>query len=241
MIRLDTYLNTKIYFAFIVFLIAVIIAFWRSYFSVLLFQPTALNHLHGLSMTLWVLLLIIQPLLIKFNLRSIHRAIGKFSYFLFPFILFSILLLLKHNMKGVSLDHDSTIAFQALVLISALAFGLIYFLAVKNKSRSDIHARYMVSTLFPIITPVTDRLISRHLQHWVAYAPQIGGNPMLPFFGFILADILLLVLLIWDLKSNKRKVVFPIVFIIVLLFQISVFTLYKFQWWKDFCLWFISL
>lgn len=241
MIRLDSYLNTKVYFAFILFLIAVIIAFWRSYFSILSFQPTVLNHLHGLSMTLWVLLLIIQPLLIKYNLKSIHRTIGKFSYLLFPFILVSILLLLKHNMEGVRLDNDFIFSFQALVFISALAFGLLYFLAIKNKARSDIHARYMVSTLFPIITPVTDRLISRFLQSWIAHAPQIGGNPMLPFFGFILADILLVGLLIWDLVSNKRKDVFPIVAGIVILFQISVFTLYKFQWWKNFCIWFLSL
>lgn len=241
MIRLDSFLNTKVYFAFILFLIAVIIAFWHSYFSILTLQPTTLNHLHGLSMTLWVLLLIIQPLMIKFNLKSIHRAIGKFSYFLFPFILFSILLLLKHNMEGVSLEHDFTLSFQALVLMSALAFGILYFLAIKNKARSDLHARYMVCTLFPIITPVTDRIISRYFRSWIDYAPQIGGNPVLPFFGFILADTLLLGLLIWDLKSNKRKYVFPIAFFIILLFQISVFTFYKFQWWKDFCFWFLSL
>jgi hypothetical protein len=241
MIRLDSFLNTKVYFAFILFLIAVIIAFWHSYFSVLTFQPTVLNHLHGLSMTLWVLLLIIQPLLIRYNLKSIHRTIGTFSYLLFPFILISILLLLKNNMKGVSLDNNFTLAFQALVLMSALAFAIIYILAIKNKSRSDIHARYMVSTLFPIVTPVTDRLISRYFQSWVAYAPQIGGNPVLPYFGFLLADALILILLIWDLRSNKRKDVFPVVFVIVLLFQVSVFTLYKFPWWKEFCSWFLNL
>lgn len=241
MIKLDSYLNTKVYFAFILFLISVLIAFWHSYFSVILMQPNVLNHLHGLSMTLWVILLIIQPLLIKFNLKSIHRVVGKFSYVLFPFILFSILLLLKNNMIGVALDNDFILSFQALVLISALAYGVIYILAIIYKSRSDIHSRYMISTLFPIITPVTDRLISRYFQPWIAYAPRIGGNPVLPYFGFLLADVLILLLLIWDLKSNNRKDVFPIVLIIVLLFQLSVFTLYKFQWWEDFCRWFLSL
>lgn len=239
--KLDYFLNQRSYLAVSIFLIAVFTAFYPSYYSILGHQPQIYNHLHGISMTFWVSLLIVQPLLISLKLRGIHKILGYSSYVLFPMILVSIILLLRYNMQGVSLQNDFILSFQALVLVGAAAFALLYLLAIHNRKKTDIHARYMISTLFPIITPVTDRLISRYCREWIPFAPTIGGNPILPFFGFLLADSLILLLLLWDWKSNKRLDVFPKVLLILLGYHISVFSFYKFEWWYSFSSWVVSL
>ncbi|MEP7266461.1 MAG: hypothetical protein ABI844_02460 [Saprospiraceae bacterium] len=191
-------------------------------------------------MTIWVLLLIIQPFLIKLNLRKLHRTIGSVSYVLVPIILISIFKLLIHNSGGMKVVDDFSLSFVALVTNAALAFAILFGLAIWYRKRSDIHARFMICTVFPMMTPVTDRLIAHHWRELIPMAPTIGGTPILPFFGFVFSDLLLLGLLIWDWRSNNRKDVFPVALLIVFLFQISVFSLYHFTWWEHFCLWLLN-
>jgi hypothetical protein len=48
-------------------------------------------HLHAFVATIWILMLIAQPFLILKRKNSIHRAIGKLSYFLFPLLILSFI------------------------------------------------------------------------------------------------------------------------------------------------------
>jgi hypothetical protein len=75
----------------------------------------------------------------------------------------------------------------------------------------------------------------------VQYAPTIEDNPIVPFYGFLLANLILIGLVIWDWRSNKRKDVFLIVLGILLLYHISVFTFYQFGFWEGFGSWFLGI
>jgi hypothetical protein len=66
----------------------------------------------------------------------------------------------------------------------------------------------------------------------VPLAPTIEGMPIVPAFGFGLADVILVILLIWDYLSHKRLNVFPVVLAILLLYHLSVMTFYKYGFWK---------
>jgi hypothetical protein len=92
-----------------------------------------------------------------------------------------------------------------------------------------------------MFTPVTDRLIHIHFREVLAFTLKIEGNPIAPLAGFLLADLLLIGLCIWDWRSHKRLNVFPVALLILLLYHISVFTFHRFDFWRSFCDWFVRL
>jgi hypothetical protein len=71
---------------FATFSLAMLLAFWPSYFSRLTAQPSLHHHAHGLAMTLWLGLLVAQAALIRSGRRAVHRQLGLVSYALVPVI-----------------------------------------------------------------------------------------------------------------------------------------------------------
>lgn len=218
-----------------------LIAFWPSYYADLAGQETARTHTHGIAMTLWCLMLIAQAYLVRVNRRNIHRVIGKFSYVLVPFVILSTLNLTHYSLKENTPYTDITFSSLALMINATVLFGIIYGLAIYYKNKPLTHARYMFCTIFPMFTPITDRIIYRHAGSLVEIAPTIGDSPIVPFWGFFLALSIVAVLAVWDWKSNQRKDVFPVVFVFLLIYHISVFTLHKVSLWRQFGNWFLGM
>ena len=73
-------------FYFLALLVILVGGFWRSYFSQLGGEITLAQYFHGISMLLWVLLLITQAWLIRTNRRPIHRLSGRASFVLAPLV-----------------------------------------------------------------------------------------------------------------------------------------------------------
>lgn len=80
----------------------------------------------------------------------------------------------------------------------------------------------MVGTLFPILTPLTARLIFIHLPSLIPYLPLLDGRPQAYVAGFLLANILLIILCIIDFRAKKRHYAFGITLLITLAYHISV-------------------
>ncbi len=45
------------------------------------------HHFHGLMALLWILLLIVQPLLIRLKKNALHKQVGKLSYVIMPLLM----------------------------------------------------------------------------------------------------------------------------------------------------------
>src|SRR5580692_6987808 len=79
--------------------LVVIAGFWIPYFSEIpRFDPsiTTAVHVHAFLLFAWVALLVIQPLAIRSSSISLHRMLGKASYYLTPLVLiFAIAMLHK--------------------------------------------------------------------------------------------------------------------------------------------------
>jgi hypothetical protein len=86
----------------------------------------------------------------------------------------------------------------------------------------------------------TDRLIGRYLPSIVPLVPRIGGSPVVPTAGFLLADAMLVALSVWDWRANKRFV-FPIALLVLVAYHTSVLTFYQFAFWRAFGEWFMTL
>jgi hypothetical protein len=122
-----------------------------------------------------------------------------------------------------------------LVTISLLAFLATYGLALINSKKPFIHGRYMLATIFPMVTPVSDRIIGRHFPDLAAYAFTIEGRPILPSLGFFMADIILIICIIWDYRSHKTKYVFITILCINLAYQFCALNFHKYGFWEAFC------
>lgn len=233
------YRHTAWYFA--LFFIVVLWAFWPGYYSRLHDQPDFRNHTHGLAMSLWCLMLIAQAYLIRRQRYHLHRVLGKWSYVLMPVLIVLTFNLIHSRLQPEGALSTMDLVSMALMVNGALALTTIYLLAIYHRKRPLIHARYMICTIFPLFTPLTDRLIYRNFRSLIQYAPTIEGNPVVPAFGFLLADLLVLGLILWDWKNYKRLDVFPWVLAILIAYHVSLFTFYKFDFWQRFGTWFLSL
>lgn len=239
--KLEKVLYTRSYLYFLVFFLFALLGFWFTYFTRLFDQENFRMHLHGIAVFLWCLMLICQAYLIRINARPLHRTIGKLSYLLVPIILFSTVDLLHYIYRAVVDPDPFALLFVALVLNALVVFVLFYVLAIYNRKQPTVHARFMLCTVFPMFTPITDRIINIYIPSLLMYLPTLQGKPIEPVIGFILADILLVGLSIWDWRAHQRWNVFPLALVVMLLYQGSVLTFHAFPFWKSFSEWFIAL
>jgi hypothetical protein len=150
--------------AFAATLIALsVIAFWPRYLS----QPFATidryTHVHAAAASLWLLLLIAQPLLIRARRLDLHRVLGRVSYGRAPAIVVSSVLLAHARFKVMdAAAFEAEAAALYLPLFSAVLFSLAYGLAVVHRRAAALHARLMVCTALVLIDPVVGRTLAFH-------------------------------------------------------------------------------
>lgn len=145
----NIYKNRNVSLLFIFFFFLAIYGFFRTYFGLF---PTfekginRLTHLHGISVTLWMIVLIIQPLLIRFKQHQLHRLIGKLSYAYVPILgLVMIFTIRQGYLKGVGkLPQVDLLAFQFVPISAFLGFVWSYVMAIRNRSQRATHKSYMI-------------------------------------------------------------------------------------------------
>lgn len=237
------YRNSVMFFA--LFLGSMIVAFWPSYFWRLAAQPDLRFHTHGVPMVAWCVLLVAQGLLIRTNRRALHRTLGKVAYFVAAALVVTTVSFIQYRVgpvpNGVTTLPASVGYFLALTLNSIVAFSVLFGLAVYYRKRPAIHARYMVCTVLPFITPVSDRLLGAHVPAVAGLVPRVAGAPVLPVVGFLLADLILVGLMVWDWRSNRRFGVFAVALVVLGAYHVSVLTFHALPFWQSFGLWFLGL
>lgn len=225
---------------FILFLLMALVAFWPGYFSRLPGPLDSHLHRHGLTMTAWCLMLIAQAYLAGSARYRIHRSVGKFSYFLAPLVIITALDLVHSLFYGAQQFAAEHLYALALMVNAIVVFAVFYGLAVYFRKRPATHARFMICTIFPLFTPVTDRLVYQFAQPLIGYVPVIGRAPVVPVIGFALADLILLWLAIRDWQKGRRMVFF-VALALLLMYHLSVLTFYRFGFWERFAGWFAGL
>lgn len=239
--QLDRFLYQQSVFVFVAFLGLAIWGFWTSYYGKLHEDINWSLRFHGMAMTAWCLLLIGQALLVRLKKNRIHKLTGKLSYVIVPIILASGVHLAHITVSDIEKGSPFYYYFIALMFNSLIVFAILFGLAIWHRNRPLTHARFMVCTIFPILTPITDRLIYKYFDSLVPLAPRLEGMPMVQTLGFALGDILLIGLLVWDWRAHKRLDVFPLAFVLLALYHISVVTFYQFEAWQHIGNWIMSL
>lgn len=238
--KLERIVYQKSHIYFLAFFLLMLAGFWLTYFTKILDQENYRMHLHGVTLIVWCMLLVSQAYLIRIKSYSVHKQAGKLSYIIVPLIAFTTVDLYKYRLDELTTLSSRDYLFTASVLMALLTFLIFYGLAIFYKSKPTIHARYMVCTVFPMFTAVIDRIIESYFPFLLPYFPDVNG-PVIQVVGLTLADILLIILCIWDWRSHKRINVFPIALVIHLIYHYAVLNFYKFEFWKTFSNWFFEL
>lgn len=215
----------------------VIAGFWNSYISKLFGDTTGLNgymHFHATLMSFWIVLLVVQPILIRKKMLRVHRLIGRFSYVLAPLILVSMLFLI-HKGGGSRPIEEQGFVNAILGLMGLFIFGACYLIAVVNRRVAPIHARAMVATGLALLDPTLMRFL---------------GSMFFPGGYFVTIAIILGVFLglsIWDRKQPVGRWIFPSILLVyvvcyfLLTFQYFTNNSINLSWLDEMMKWFYSL
>jgi hypothetical protein len=188
--------------AYALLLVLAVIAFWPGYVAVPKTELSAWVHVHAVSATLWVVLLIGQPLAIHSGHRQLHRWLGRSSWLLMPILVVSFVGLAHAAVRaatGPELGMQAWFLYIRLVLVTTFVGS--YAMAMIHRHEVAVHARYMVCTGLSLIDPVFSRLAWRLFEH------NEDINYQTLTFGIV---CLILLLLIW-MERNARagRRVFP--------------------------------
>jgi hypothetical protein len=140
-------------------------AFAKTYYLKILFGTPALTqlvHIHGMVMTGWVVLLVVQTSLIVTHRVQWHRRLGTFGgiWAILVVALGSVTTL--HAAAREVREHSPAATFQVSVLglelLQMLLFGVLVGTAIWLRHRTDYHKRLMLLTAACMLPSVIPRL-----------------------------------------------------------------------------------
>jgi hypothetical protein len=173
------------------------LAFWPNYFSDLRGAPVAF-HVHGITASLWIGLLAFQSWSIHQRRNALHRTLGVASFGLFPLFMVGGLLVIQTMSVKTAAGLDPFMAeygprLALIDIVSTVGIFYLFYMALKCRRKVHPHARYMLGTVFFLISPILGRLLPalpplaiegpQHL-HRFGYSVHIGNAVA---FGFLVA------------------------------------------------------
>jgi len=187
------------------------LGFYKSYF--LQFptfkETTVFIHLHALIASIWILMLIVQPLLIRKKKYKLHKKIGKISYVLFPLLILSFI---PQMIRIINSDVPQILFFP---LADSVLLILFYSLAMYHKRSVSKHMRYIIGTATVFLGPTIGRIGPRLLD----WSETVTQNVQYGIIYLILIGLILL-----DRKNNKKYQPYVLILAVWIIHQIT-FTL----------------
>lgn len=227
-----TYKNISLFFVAI--LAIVVLGFFKTYFGLFptFNKVTTIQHIHGLLFLFWFIMLIVQPALIKKRKYKWHRVIGKVSYFLVPLIVVSIFYIAKELYETSPLTQGQKIATLYVPFYQIVDFVTLYVLSIYYKKKISYHMRYMIATSLAVYGAALKRF-------FINFTAISGLNAFL--YTFIVTDLILVGLIIYDWKHEKSYKPYVVSLIILVASQSGFYFLRNTAFWLAMCGKFVHL
>ncbi len=220
-----------------IYVLASAFAFWPSYFSRLDSIPNLAVHVHGWLMAGWLGLLGMQAFLVRTSRLDWHRRLGRFSIGYAPVVALSIVFAAHSAISRATSMDEATGARLALQLGYVPLFLTIWGMGLRKRADGPTHARFMISTILPMTSPVFDRVLGFYFMPEMAFLPAFpDGSRLLP-----LIYLILLGLSVWDRRGGEPRRVFPLVAGLFLAQHTVVLLIHGSAWWLAFAGWFAAL
>ena len=149
-------------------------------------------HLHGIVMTAWVVLFVVQISLVATRRTRIHQRLGVFGAGLAALVVIVGVLTALYAAARVGTPGPPELGFLIIPLGDMLIFAILIGLALYFRRKLDIHKRLMLLAAINLLTPAIARIPLDFI---------INGGP-LAFFA--LTDVCLLACVAFDTFKHRR-------------------------------------
>ena len=189
--------DRRLYILAAIFIPLIVLAgFARTYYLKPFFPapdlPGRIVHLHGIIMTSWVILFIVQVFLVETRRTRIHQRLGILGSVLAALVVIvGILTALYAAARGAS-PGPPALSFLIIPIGDMLIFSVLIGLALYFRRKLDVHKRLMLLAANNLLTPAIARI---PLDFIATYGP-------LAFFG--LTDLCLLACVAFDTIKHRR-------------------------------------
>jgi hypothetical protein len=136
-------------------------AFWQGYLSQIRTASFEF-HAHGVTATLWLILLAAQSWTIRHGQRPLHRAMGTTSLVLFPLFLAGgtgiFIGMARRYVEGSPFHamYAPNLAWLDFVAVGGVAY--FYYQALVQRRKVHPHSRYLLATAIFLLPPILGRL-----------------------------------------------------------------------------------
>ena len=221
--------KTKFYGNAYIFLaigvLTVAIGFSQSYFAKL-DEMSFPYHLHGISATLWMIMLISQPYLYKIGKIKLHRKLGWISLILVPLIVIGGIIMINsmvHRQEVYPPDFVYKLAF--IDVITLASFVGIYALAIYHRKRLQLHARLMVITIFGPLIPALAR---------VFFVFNLANNFDTSLtYTYIVIELILLYIIWRERNAREMKVTYLPFLAFIVIQHVLFYDADNWAWWES--------
>ena len=185
------YLYRQIYILSAVAAIIVMVAgFARSYYLKGIYngaELTPLFHFHGVIMTLWFSLFLLQSLLVSGNNITLHRRVGIIGT-----VVATIIIIIGPIVAIAAAKLHGHPEFIIVPLFEIVAFATLVSAALLMRYQKDFHKRFMVLATLGILNAAIARVPLEFIQQ----------GDLVVAFG--LDDALILIVVVFDTIKNRR-------------------------------------
>ena len=204
---------------YVLAVIAVIVAgFWPSYFAKGADVPWQF-HAHGIAASIWVLMVLAQSFTIHKAQLPLHRAVGKASLILFPFLIGGLAAIIDLTGKGfVSGDGLSRQIYGGQFLVglalAIAAYVVLYYRALKFRRKVWLHSGYMLATPLILFESPFSRLMAGFVPGLTIRGPQ-NFDRIIPSIEWAMAvELAVIAVLWWRFRDKASPFLVAAVFIV---------------------------
>ena len=189
--------NDRRFYTWVAIISALIVltGFARTYYLKGVFGAPALSglvHLHGLVMTSWVILFIVQVRLVAAHRIDWHRRLGVIGGVLAALmVVVGISTAIAAAKRGAT-PGPPALKFLAVPFVDMLVFAMLIATGLFLRRQKDVHKRVMLLTSVGILAPAFARIP----LHFI----EVGGP--LAFFG--LTDLCIIACIAFDTIKHRR-------------------------------------
>lgn len=159
-------------------------------------------HIHGAALTLWFLLLVIQPCLVALRHVSLHRTLGQAGVIVAILVVTSAIYTVYYRdaymVESITMQAAGN-------LVTILAFAICFAAAVRYRNRPAVHKRLMLIGSIALLPPALDRW---NVYPWYRNLAEdvLGWIPVPAQFvtTLVVCSLMLLSICVYDLLKERR-------------------------------------
>lgn len=192
---------------YVLFVLAVIgVGFWPSYFAQWTDVPWQF-HAHGVAATLWVTLVLAQSWTAHHKQFEIHRAAGKASLFLFPFLMAGFAGIIDVTGKGYVAANDPVRvmfggSFLIGMAIAMAAYVTFFYRALKHRRKVWLHSGYMLVTPLFLFESPFSRIVNMFVPYFTVRGPQDFGRILTSIEASMALELLFILLVCFKYRNK---------------------------------------